>query len=704
MVLPIVLLEVVVGLYAYAYIQQENVFNWGASNFYQVMAQVVRMELLRHPLTTPLLILVSTMNDHNFFFTVPLLPFSLIFGDSRAVYIVSLAVLYLVPYALMMGALATQFIKGNRMRVFWTTVFVTLSVPAVWAPALRGLPDHAAAVVTGLAIYLYLARSATISIRRLVIIGILLGFAPLVRRHYLYSDVAFFVAAAIHQFQLCRMQTSSPMKDNLINAAKRLGVVALSAIGTLCTLGILFVLDLLNHNYPRLYEAFHATYNEACSYYLTSFGIMLWLMAALGMMLSHFQKNEKQPMGYFISTFAVINLVIWLVAVRQLAVHYTIFFDWFIVFGIVMLIIPAMESRSSKGILVAVFIALSLAINMTVGLAPNSVLALLPFKPTKFGLVMVPQQKGDVVSQIFSANYGPRTRTDVPAVLSLTKFLHDSATKDDHVFVGVVSDLLNGDILKNAEKMVYGSKGSYVSFIESPSVDSRDSYPLESLVRANYVVLGHPTTFYIKESDEDVLKAATACFDQNWDFARDFEQLPEHFKLGKDTDITIYKRIHPTSIQTLVATLDKMERAVPETPGGQSPIVSTGEPPANANNTDQTKRSEFDFDFAKYPDHKAYFISAKKMSGAVTLSGLIKEIVEGKEAKTGSANLTMSFYNADGQLDLEDSDKSAQAQQGEFTLEGKARDEYVVVEITPGANTAGKLKLENVKLVQHSGK
>lgn len=716
LVLPILLLECVVAVYAYAYVQQENVFNWGAANSYQAWTQVIKATLLSQSWwTTPIVVLYSTHMQHNCFYTVPLLPFSALFGDSRAVYVVSLAVLYLVPYALMMGALATQFVKGDRMRVFWTTVFVTLSIPAVWAPALRGLPDHAAAVVTGLAIYLYLARSATISLRRLVAIGLLLGFAPLVRRHYLYSDVAFFVAAAMHQIQLCRMQTSSPMKDNLINAAKRLGIIALSTVGLLCSLGILFVIDLVNHNYPRLYEAFHATYNEATSYYMTSFGIMLWLMAGLGMLLGAIQKNQKQPMGNFVSTFAVVNILIWLVAVRQLAVHYTIFFDWFVVFGIVLLITQTMENRSNKGIFAAIFIALLLSINMTIGLAPDSVLKMLPFKPTKLGLVMVPEQKGDPVSKIFSANYGPRTRNDVPEVLSLTRFLHEHTTAKDQVFIGVVSDVFHADILKNAERMLYGMKGPYISGLSAPSVDSQDSYPLEFLLKANYVVLAHPTSFYIKEADEDVLKVATTVFDQKWDFASDFEQLPEHFKLGKDTEITIYKRIRPTSIQTIVSTLDKITRAIPETPGGQSPIVSTGEQPSEKLDTDQTKRSQFSFDLANYPNHTAYLISAKQMNGPVTMSGVIeprdggavpmwiKVVLGGKDQKIPNANLTMSFYNADGQLDLQNSNKSAKVDEhGNFELGGDAHNEYVVVEITAPGNSQAKLTLENVKLRQHS--
>jgi hypothetical protein len=196
---------------------------------------------------------------------------------------------------------------------------------------------------------------------------------------------------------------------------------------------------------------------------------------------------------------------------------------------------------------------------------------------------------------------------------------------------------------------------------------------------------------------------ATAVFDQKWEFASDFAQLPEHFKLGKDTDITIYKRIRPTSIQTIVATLDKMTRAVPETPGGQSPIVSTGEPPGDALDTDQTKRSEFSFDFANYPDQTAYLISAKKMNGPVILSGVIKPPDGGKDQKIPTPNMTMSFYSADGQLDSPNSNKSATVdKQGQFELGGDAQNEYVVVAIAAPGNSEAKLTLKNVKLRQHS--
>jgi hypothetical protein len=85
-----------------------------------------------------------------------LAPFIFFFGDSRIVYIVSNALVYIVPFSLVMGVLATKIIPVHSHIVFWSTTFLTLLIPPTWISTLRGYPDIGAAVLIGLAILFYL--------------------------------------------------------------------------------------------------------------------------------------------------------------------------------------------------------------------------------------------------------------------------------------------------------------------------------------------------------------------------------------------------------------------------------------------------------------------------------------------------------------------------------------------------------------------
>jgi hypothetical protein len=52
-----------------------------------------------------------------------LIPFILVFGSSRLIYELALALAYLLPFALVMGAIATQLIRAHSRPVFWATAF-----------------------------------------------------------------------------------------------------------------------------------------------------------------------------------------------------------------------------------------------------------------------------------------------------------------------------------------------------------------------------------------------------------------------------------------------------------------------------------------------------------------------------------------------------------------------------------------------------
>ncbi|MBP0009870.1 hypothetical protein [Roseofilum sp. Belize Diploria] len=75
----------------------------------------------------------SFYHNYNKLYTLPLIPGFWLFGDSRLGYILSLAIAYLIPFTLAMGAIATQLLCFGQP-YFSPSVF-----PPVGYPYYRGI-------------------------------------------------------------------------------------------------------------------------------------------------------------------------------------------------------------------------------------------------------------------------------------------------------------------------------------------------------------------------------------------------------------------------------------------------------------------------------------------------------------------------------------------------------------------------------------
>jgi hypothetical protein len=73
----------------------------------------------------------SLITEYNKLPCLPLVPFTLIFGDSRLAYIVSNTLVYILPFSLLMGAIATKVIPMHPRLVFWSTAFLTILIPTL---------------------------------------------------------------------------------------------------------------------------------------------------------------------------------------------------------------------------------------------------------------------------------------------------------------------------------------------------------------------------------------------------------------------------------------------------------------------------------------------------------------------------------------------------------------------------------------------
>ncbi|MFC1975503.1 ABC transporter permease [Chloroflexota bacterium] len=536
----------------------------------------------------------STAQDYSDFHTLLIVPFILTFGASRLVYILGLSLVYLLPFILITGAIATKLISHYpRTFVFWSAAFLALLVPVVWLPSLRGYPDTSSATLIALAILIYLQDLRLKRWWQIGLIGLCIALAILFRRHFIYDGITFFIVITLQALIFFATQVQDhPRKAwlDLIGSGVRIGLTATFTLIALAIIGWPFIERILNTNFGELYASYEVSSYRNLQYYTAYYGWIAFALAGLGLAIGYRTRVLDRPVAIFIALFAGVSLLQWAFVVKQLGIHYTLHFTLGIVLGLVAFGWTAwILLRGKIRIFVMVASGAYLAFNIVLGLVPTDILNNVPLSPNSFAF------RG-----LFAANNPPLKSGDRDEITRLINYLQSFASSKEPVYVAASSGILSSDHLWHAERELYEQvlSSSYSEFWQTkklniiqwtPFADSRDPYPLEKLLRSHYVVVATPVQYHLRPEEQDVVKLVVDAFTENWEFAQDFTRLPMEFSLSNGAVVNIYKRLRPTSQKIALLTLKRMEEAIDTRPGGQSDWVSLTETPVyvieNPNNS-----------------------------------------------------------------------------------------------------------------------
>lgn len=578
LVLSLVITIILVTLY----ITYERTFYWWDYVTYSDLVDQKIKQFQESPLTALHQTWWSTNKDYSDYATLPLLLPVAIFGNSRLVYILSVVLIYSFPLALVLGAIATQLVPSQpKLVVYWSTVFLAFTIPVFWAPSLRGYVDAGAALLIALAMWAYL-RDVTLGQRsQLYTIGFLLGFAPLFRRHFAYAAIAFLIAMALHMvFHSRPPQVFQAPLRRLMTVSRRLfWLVAISLI-TVIGFGLPFVIRIVRVDFTQLYSSYEVPPTQGFQYYGLSYGWIVCLLAALGFAVSLRLRVLSRPATTFISLFGSILLLLWVFKVKQLGVHYTTHFTSFIVLGLTCLVWSirlTLRDRWSRWVLGMG--GVYLLANLLFGLAPSNGLNHTLLQPTRFGMSVIPDTIGSPFSRLLSANYPPLRRSDYDEVLRMVRYLQELTPNHEPIYVGASSATLNAFTVRRADLALHQQKQLYILLDEN--IDSRDRYPIDRLLVADYVVVAEPFQYHIRPQDQDIIRVIVDVFVNHWEIARDFQQLPQQFWLENGAKVSIYQRIRPTTLATAIQTFETMKQFVGERPGGQYDWIVLGRNPGH---------------------------------------------------------------------------------------------------------------------------
>jgi hypothetical protein len=553
------------------YISQERNFHWWI-DWYHRTTNIVDL-LQSSPIAAWQQLRSSLASERNQLFTLPLVPFLLIFGQSHLVYEIALTLVYLVPFSLVMGAIATQLILYKPRPVFWSTAWLTLLIPVNWIPTFLGIPDTGGALFIALATWVYVQDVRLKQRWRVPTIGILLAIAVLLRRHFTYGVVAFLGALTLQMlldFGQQLYKNAGFAWRNLISWFVRLGLIALTVMATLSIVAWEFTYAAITRNYGSLYASWSLPLTDMVERYLHFYGWFTWAIVLLGFVVGTVTQTIVPSIARFIGLVGGIALFEWVVKLRYGNVFYSLHITPLVITGLAAFFWTV---RLTVGQKIRHFILGSCFVycisNLLFGLMPPQQLGLTQLE--RFG---------------FALNMPPLVRTDYNEITRLVDYLRQLAPSkvvDNPIYVvGTQRLQLNSAVLRAAENILYGKEESVLQVLTVPQFDSQDDYPLHLLLAAKYIVLPNALMTYpgqvtqvpvagewVLPQEQDLVKVVFAAFTQNWEIAQDFKPLPVQFALEDGVTVSVYERIRPTSIATAIRTFQHMQQQIGDRPGGQ---------------------------------------------------------------------------------------------------------------------------------------
>jgi hypothetical protein len=540
------LLIIVVASVTSLYILKEQYYYfWDYSTYFQKTNDLV-LQLKKSPVEAALTFLFSLFDDYTQLPLIPILPFRLLLGSSRLGFVLSLALAYIIPFCLVMGVIATQIIPSKSHSVFWLTAFISLLIPPVWIPVFRGFPDIGGEILLMLATLFYWKNTNLKNRQQIKNISIFLALSVLFRRHFIYETRVFLATICIYNIIdfIPRLQTDFRNAwFHLQDIFWRVGHIALLfAIFTFIVfIKVLFI------NYRALYSSYELSSESNFLYYGQAYGWMLWGLALLGFILGCFEQSFFQPNLRFIALFGILSTSQWIFFAKQVSAQYSTHFLPFVILGISLLgwIIWLKRRLSIQTILFGLQSFL-LTLNIGIGL-------------DIFGKIKSPAQS------IFAKRESPLFREDYHAIIELIGYLRNLSTPKQQFYIASSSYTFNYSIITVAEQQHFGKP--IVSIARTTNIDSRDFYPLNSLIQSHYVVVANPFQHHVMPQEQKLVQGVVEMFNKNLAIAQDFTPLPQTFALEHGVKVRIYKRIRPTSFPTILETLAKMRSQVSRIPG-----------------------------------------------------------------------------------------------------------------------------------------
>ena len=529
--LALILTSIIISIgLCVVYVRNEQPLYYWDYGAYWGTFKGIGQEIKNNFLSLPRIFLQSVRSDdYNVSSIIPLFPFYWIFGGGRSVYLISIAVLYLIPAAAVATKIACKSIGKDNPATLVPIYLIAVSYTPFWAPTLRGYVDIVGLFFLGLAT-LVLFRSDFLKIkpfRTAIILGVLVWLPFLFRRWYAYSSVAFFISAFI--FGVFTRRREQRFWREVILLCLWLGSAGLVAAVCAFSLQSGLVMRAITTSYADLYAVYQVPFHihllmarSRLGYYV----LFLTVSGAVVLLL-----NKKNNYGLFCLVSALITFGLF-IRIQELGNHHFL--------PVAFWLFPAYLTGVE-------FLSRFVVLSKAVRLYPAAIVSLVIFY---FSVIPSPNPVGTIESFFVPAERSPPLRIEnFPEYKRLASDLAARLKEYQHFAVFASSHKLS-------DVMLVAIDPSLLPYLSpAPHLAAVDGFPFD-ILRSEYAVAATPPQTHLALQANIKIPGDMLLNKQGFGAAFENEAT---YKLANGITAYLFHRQRPVTAAEMKSLLDELD-------------------------------------------------------------------------------------------------------------------------------------------------
>jgi hypothetical protein len=477
-----------------------------------------------------------------------ILPFILIFGDSRVIYILALVNFYIVPCFVFYLSLFKVKKLNDRTNLIISLITFLLFIPPLISPIFVGYEDIFCVLVILIIYYLFQKYcNNRKSILIITAVGFLLAILAIARRYFILWSASFILGFAI--LLIVKIVFSKASIKEFKNEIRDFLLLVLSFSLSFILIAKQIAINIITIDYTRLYEPFR-TFSSLVKETLfnigsvfTYYGLLIILLAIIGVIWGLGNNYYKRLVFILLIQLPVI-IVLFSTTQDLLNHHQYLFITTLLVYATLGLkeIYNNLFNKYYRALIICfllIILITSHILRFSAYLDKN-----IPVYEIIFG----------------SSQYHPKVNIDLPQIYNLTKdIIENTRQPDSFIYILANSDTFNNDIVRQSCYMIYGYRTlACKSIFVTNDLDRRDGFPWQ-IFFAKTIVVATPlfnTTF--SRQQRVVAEPALALLSAEG-FGSFFDILPQKYSLHDGTTIYLFKRKENYDKNSFIHSLDSLQ-------------------------------------------------------------------------------------------------------------------------------------------------
>ena len=475
--------------------------------------------------------------DYNALSSALLLPFYYILpnGDNRFSFIFAITVAYLIPTTLLICVLIKQIFSNYTPKKFYFCFWIILSFAAYWKPIMRGYTDISGMIPILFILFFILKNnlSSKFRIKYVVIIGISLWLAFVLRRWYAYSVVAMYLTLPF---------ISLWADNNSLNIKKKIeNIVSNYFFAGITTFVCVFVFqqnlfqDILFSNYREAYSAYRFSNELNLTQFIDYFGYLFIIAGVVSWGISIYFIPQSRKL---LTAMLFMGIISYGLFYRTASpdMHHFMPLATYLLISILIFLLWITDRKLPILVKAIIFFGIPL---ISIWIQLNT---LLPNFSIHSRLLPNPAYPLHVKNH---DNY-----------LALGNYLKNNLNENEK-FVIVSADFkLNGSLFSRLTQHKLEKYAIY-----NPDIDLRDGLPIKTL-HADYLVVTNPSGTYLPLGQENI-KIITNLLMNKQGIGQHYQEVTR-FKIDGGADAIVYKKISPFSQEDVVHYITQFTKIYPQ--------------------------------------------------------------------------------------------------------------------------------------------